>query len=98
MLVEDFFAVLENFSPTFWVLIKRLLAEFIQERAGNHDVGISLFGVNDNVKESNCTTCVDCFLFHVEDIVGNLLRLKIATLSCFEGVLSRRLLVKHQNA
>lgn len=98
VLVEDFFAVLENFSPTLWVFIQWFLTEFIQERARIHDVGISLFGVNDNVKESNRTTCIDCFLFHVEDVVGNLFRFEIATLSCFEGVLSRCLLVKHQNA
>lgn len=98
VLVEDFFAIFENFSPSFRIFIEGFLTELVQEWTRNNNIGVPLLGVDDNVEESNCSTGIYCFLLHVENIVGNLFGLKVAIFSCFESILGWSLLIKHQNS
>lgn len=98
MLIQDVFAVLEEFSPCIGIDIGAVELEVLQVRIGSDDLRVLFKGIQSDVEESDSSTCISRMLLHEEDIVWRIFSLQASSNSLFVLLLHWRDLIEEQNA
>ena len=68
VLVQYLLTILEDLSSGLAIFVHRFTAELVQKRFRNNDVRVFLFGIENDVEQSNRSAGVHSLLLHVEDV------------------------------
>ena len=98
VLVQDVLAVLEEFTSCIGVDIGAVELEVLQVRVSSDDFRVLFEGIESDVEERDCSTCISCVLLHEEDIVWCIFRLQTSRNSLFVLLLHWSNLIEEENA
>ncbi len=68
MLVQYLLTILEDLSPGLAIFVHRFTAELVQKRFRDNNVRVFLFGIENDMEQSNRSAGVHRLLLHVEDV------------------------------
>lgn len=98
VLVQDVFAVLEEFSSRIRVDIGAVELEVLQVRVGSDDFRMLFESIESDVEERDSSTCISRMLLHEKDIVWRIFRQQASSNRLFVLLLHWSNFIEEENA